>query len=83
MIQEVVPTGTVLEKALELTAKVEKQSPTSVRLCKELIMSARERGVNSGIKYERDAFMDLWGSEDQKEGVTAFVEKRSPEWKNG
>ncbi|PCJ38440.1 MAG: enoyl-CoA hydratase, partial [Cellvibrionales bacterium] len=46
-------------------------------------MSARERGLSSGFKYERDAFMDLWGSKDQKEGVAAFVEKRSPEWKNG
>jgi len=83
LIQEVVPTGTALEKALELTAKVEKQSPTSVRICKKLTMSSRERGLSSGFKYERDAFMDLWGSQDQKEGVAAFVEKRSPEWKNG
>ncbi len=83
LVQEVVPTGKALEKALELAAKVENQSPTSVRICKALTMSSRERPLNSGFKFERDAFMDLWGSQDQKEGVAAFVEKRKPEWKNG
>ncbi|HAD10398.1 MAG TPA: enoyl-CoA hydratase [Porticoccaceae bacterium] len=83
LVQEVVPTGQALEKALELAAKVEGQSPTSVRICKALTMSSRERPLNSGMKFERDAFMDLWGSQDQKEGVAAFVEKRKPEWKNG
>lgn len=82
LVQEVVPTGKALEKALELATKVEGQSPTSVRLCKALTMSSRERPLNSGFKFERDAFMDLWGSQDQKEGVAAFIEKRSPEWKN-
>ena len=82
LVQEVVPTGKALEKALELAAKVDKQSPTSVRICKALTMSSRERPLNSGFTFERDAFMDLWGSQDQKEGVAAFVEKRSPEWKN-
>ena len=82
LIQEVVPTGKALEKALELAAKVDKQSPTSVRICKSLTMSARHRSLDSGFKFERERFMDLWGSEDQKEGVAAFVEKRSPEWKN-
>lgn len=83
LVQEVVPTGKALEKALELAAKVDQQSPTSVRICKALTMSSRERPLNSGFKFERDAFMDLWGSQDQKEGVAAFVEKRSPDWKNG
>lgn len=83
LVQEVVPTGKALEKALELAAKVDKQSPTSVRICKGLTMSARHRSLTSGFQFERDQFMDLWGSQDQKEGVAAFVEKRSPEWKNG
>lgn len=82
LVQEVVPTGKALEKALELTAKVANQSPSSVRVCKELIMSARHRSLDSGFQFERDRFMDLWGMADQKEGVAAFVEKRKPEWKN-
>ena len=82
LIQELVPTGQALNKALELAAKVESQSPTSVRYCKELIMSARERPVAASFALERQLFVQLWDSEDQKEGVSAFVEKRKPEWKN-
>ena len=82
LIEEVVPTGTVLEKALELTAMVEKQSPTSVRYCKQLIMAARSQPMATAYAMERELFVKLWDSEDQKEGVSAFVEKRKPEWKN-
>ena len=82
LVQEVVPTGQALDKALELAAKVEGQSPPSVRVCKQLIMSARQRPLQSGFQFERDGFMDLWGMADQKEGVAAFVEKRKPAWKN-
>jgi len=82
LVQEVVPTGQALTKALELAAKVEGQSPTSVRVCKELIMSARERPLNSGFSIEREVFVKLWDTQDQKEGVGAFIEKRKPNWKN-
>jgi enoyl-CoA hydratase/carnithine racemase len=82
LVQEVVPTGEVLSKALELAEKVAAQSPTSVRYCKQLIMSARRQPLNSAFALERQLFVNLWDSEDQKEGVAAFVEKRKPEWKN-
>ncbi len=82
LISEIVPTGKALERALELTAKVEKQSPTSVRYCKELIHAARDNSVNSNFPLERQLFVKLWDSEDQKEGVNAFIEKRAPQWKN-
>ncbi|CAH0992458.1 Short-chain-enoyl-CoA hydratase [Sinobacterium norvegicum] len=82
LVSEVVATGTVLDRALELAAKVEKQSPTSVRYCKELIMAARDGDINSNYTKEREMFVRLWDSQDQKEGVGAFVEKRKPEWKN-
>lgn len=82
LVQEVVETGAVLARALELAAMVEKQSPTSVRYCKQLIMAARSQPLNSAFTLERELFVKLWDSEDQKEGVAAFVEKRKPEWKN-
>lgn len=82
LVSEVVAKGTVLEHALKLAAKTEKQSPTSIRFCKELIMDAREASVNSAYAKERALFVQLWDTEDQKEGVGAFIEKRSPEWKN-
>lgn len=82
LVQEVVPTGEALNKALELAAKVANQSPTSVRYSKQLIMAARQQPLNSAFAMERELFVKLWDSEDQKEGVGAFVEKRKPEWKN-
>ena len=82
LVSEVVATGTVLERAPELATKVEAQSPTSVRYCKELIMQARSGDINSVFAKERELFVKLWDTQDQKEGVSAFVEKRKPEWKN-
>ncbi len=82
LVSEVVDTGTVLEKALELAAKVENQSPTSVRYCKSLIMEARGGDMNSAFSKEREQFVKLWDTKDQKEGVAAFVDKRKAQWKN-
>lgn len=82
LIQELVPTGGALTKALEFADMVAKQSPTSVRYCKQLIHAARQHPIGTNFSLERELFVKLWDSEDQKEGVTAFIEKRKPEWKN-
>ena len=82
LVSEVVATGTSLEHALGLAAKVEKQSPTSVRFCKELIHAARNGSITDAYAKEREQFVKLWDTQDQKEGVGAFVEKRKAEWKN-
>lgn len=82
IVEEIVETGTVLDRALELAKLVENQSPTSVRYCKQLIMAARQQPLNTAYTLERELFVKLWDTEDQKEGVAAFVEKRKPQWKN-
>lgn len=82
LVQEIVATGTVLTRALELAEKVAGQSPTSVAKCKQLIMAARTTPMNYNLASEREQFVRLWDTLDQKEGVAAFIEKRKPEWKN-
>jgi enoyl-CoA hydratase/carnithine racemase len=82
LISEIVAKGEGLDHALKLAANAAKQSPTSVRYCKELIMAARSTPLTTNFAREREQFVKLWDSEDQKEGVAAFVEKRAPEWKN-
>ena len=82
LVEEVVEQGTALEHAKALAAKVAKQSPTSVAACKQLIQKARSGPMDGAYTVEREAFVDLFDTEDQKEGVNAFLEKRSAEWKN-
>ncbi len=82
LVEEVVPTGTALERALALAEQVGEQSPISVAACKRLIHSARNIEIIQGLREERSEFVALFGTEDQSEGVNAFLEKRKPEWKN-
>ncbi len=83
LVEEVVPTGTALDKALELAAMACKQSPSSTARCKSLVMSARDgRSHADGWRMERELFIELFSTEDQSEGVNAFLEKRAPQWKN-
>jgi enoyl-CoA hydratase/carnithine racemase len=82
LVEEVVGKGQALERALALAEQVGEQSPTSVRMCKGLIQSARDKAIADGLQGERDRFVELFSTEDQREGVNAFLEKRKPEWKN-
>ncbi|MFT4676858.1 MAG: enoyl-CoA hydratase/carnithine racemase [Patiriisocius sp.] len=82
LVEEVVGKGESLEKALSLAASAGKQSPSSVSACKRLIMAARSGNMSDSFPVERDEFVGLFSTADQKEGVNAFLEKRKPEWKN-
>ena len=82
LVEEVVPTGEALGVARQLAASAGAQSPTSVAACKRLIHGARNITIAGGLAAERTEFVDLFSTEDQREGVNAFLEKRQPEWKN-
>ncbi len=82
LVEEVVGKGEALDKALALAASASKQSPTSISACKRLIMAARSGPMEATFPTERAEFVKLFSTQDQKEGVNAFLEKRAPEWKN-
>lgn len=83
LTEETVGEGQALDSAVALAEKVANQSPSSVRACKHLIQGARHQGPAHNLPLEREDFMGLFDTTDQAEGVQAFLDKRSPEWKNG
>lgn len=82
LVEEVVATGHAKEAAMAMAHKVNEQSPSSVAACKTLIQKGRSDDITSALPLEREQFVALFDTQDQKEGVAAFLEKRKPEWVN-
>ena len=83
LVEEVVEPGQALARALALAELVGKQSPPAVASCKNLIQSARHGNIGAAYSAERESFVKLFDTRDQREGVAAFLEKRAPSWVNG
>ncbi len=83
LVEEIVEKGQSLEAAISLAKKVEEQSPVAVSACKTLIQKGRTGTIDSALPLERELFVTLFDTQDQKEGVNAFLEKRKPNWVNG
>ncbi len=81
LVNRVVPVDRYLDEALELARQIARRAPLAVRLGKEAVQFALESSLENGLRYERRLFYLLFASEDQKEGMTAFLEKRKPAWK--
>ncbi|MBL8510086.1 MAG: enoyl-CoA hydratase [Betaproteobacteria bacterium] len=83
LVEEVVGKGESLAAAKTMAERVATLSPKAVEFCKSLIHNARN-GIprRAGLALERERFMDLFDYQDQQEGVSAFLEKRKPDWKN-
>ena len=72
---------TLLDKAIELANQIAKRAPLAVQLGKEAVNQAFETPLKEGLAEERRAFYSLFATEDQKEGMQAFLEKRDANWK--
>jgi enoyl-CoA hydratase len=81
LVNRVVPVERHLEEALQLAAEIAARAPLAVRLAKEAINNAFESFLSDGLADERRDFYLLFASQDQKEGMAAFLEKRKPQWK--
>lgn len=82
LVEDVVPRGEAKARAIAWAHQAGKQSPTSVAACKRLVQATRAQTHATALVSEREAFVDLFDSADQKEGVLAFLEKRAPQWTN-
>jgi len=80
LVDEVVPHDQLREKTLELAAKIASKSPLTIRVAKEAMRASERMSVEDGILYERDLFCLCFSTEDKKEGVAAFLEKRAAQW---
>ncbi len=81
MVNRVVPVESYLDEALKLAEEIAARAPVAVRAAKKMINQAFERTLSEGLAAEKQEFYNLFATEDQKEGMQAFAEKRKPEWK--
>jgi len=81
LVNVVVPAEKTLDEALTLAKEISSKPPLAVRLAKETILKAQESPLHEGLEFERKNFYLLFASNDQKEGMRAFIEKRAPGWK--
>jgi enoyl-CoA hydratase len=82
LVSRVVPAATLIDEAVGLAARVAELSRPSVMIAKEAVNRAYETTLAEGIRFERRVFHSLFATEDQKEGMAAFVEKRKPKFRN-
>lgn len=81
LVNRVVPVELYLSDTMTLAAQIAAHAPVAVQLAKEAVNNAYETPLKEGLADERRAFYFLFSTEDQKEGMAAFTEKRKPEWK--
>ena len=81
LINKVVPVDLYLTEAVRLAQEVASMSPIAAKLAKESVNQAFNTSLDQGLQFERKNFYLLFASQDQKEGMDAFVEKRKPEFK--
>lgn len=81
VINQIVAPEVLMEETLKLANRIAKQPPLSVRLIKDSVNKAVDYSLYEGMQYERKNFYLLFASQDQKEGMNAFIEKRKPDFK--
>jgi enoyl-CoA hydratase len=81
LVSQIVAREETVPAALALAAEIAALPPLAVRAAKEAVNRAHELSLDAGLEFERRNFFMLFASDDQKEGMAAFIEKRQPTWK--
>ncbi|KAN0041609.1 hypothetical protein ACTFIV_004153 [Dictyostelium citrinum] len=82
LVSKVVPVEELLTEATKMAEKIASYSQLTVAMAKEAVNASYELTLQEGIRFERRMFHSTFGTHDQKEGMNAFVEKRTPTWHN-
>lgn len=82
LVSKVVPADTTVDEAIKLGEKIASHSRLIVGMCKESVLYSYETPLHQGLRTEKRLFQMTFGTNDQKEGMTAFVEKRAPKFTN-
>jgi len=77
LVNKVLPVELFLEEAKSMAKEIAKKSPIAVRMAKEAVLKVFDMTISEGLEFERKNFYMLFASEDQKEGMRAFLEKRA------
>lgn len=78
LVSKIFPAEKLIEEAVKLAEKIATHSPLIVALCKESVNKAYETTLREGLHFEKRTFHATFATQDRKEGMTAFVEKRKP-----
>ena len=81
LVNRVMPADQYLNEALKLAEEIASRAPIAVRVGKRMVNQAHELSLTDALREEKQEFYNLFSTEDQKEGMKAFVEKRQPNWK--
>ncbi|HEX2910432.1 MAG TPA: enoyl-CoA hydratase-related protein [Chloroflexia bacterium] len=81
LVNKVVPADSLMEEAKKWAGKVATKPPFTLKLVKQVMDQGADLNLEAALRLERLGFISLFGTEDQREGVTAFLEKRKPEFK--
>lgn len=82
LVSRVVPEDSLLDTAMETANKIASFSKPAIAMIKECVNKSFEMSLNDALHYERRLFQSTFSTEDQKEGMDAFVNKRKPTWKD-
>ncbi|WP_290649534.1 enoyl-CoA hydratase [Aquisalimonas sp.] len=82
LVSRVVPADQLLDEAMKTAERIAGLSRVAVSMAKEAVNRSYETTLSEGVRFERRVFHSVFATEDQKEGMAAFVEKREPQWRN-
>ena len=82
LVSRVFPAASFLDDSLKLAAEIADKAPVALRVAKEAVNRAFETSLAEGVRFERRVFYSLFATDDQKEGMAAFAEKRKAEFRH-